>query len=228
MRSNRSSSSMSRRPWCGGSRSIGRASATRSTTGFGPLSSTACVLPMRRRTCRSSSSVAPVRASAPATTCPLRTTRRRAARFAGMRRATEALLTGDSMTGDEAVLAGFANHASRPSASTTRWRPSPGGSPRSPPTCWRSTSGSCTGRWPVCVTAQRTGSLCGGTESSISQGRGGDAGRDGLPDLLLGGEVLTERGRDPGRRRARQRRGRLRRAIHVTGMVCRWRDGRAA
>ena len=55
--------------------------------------------------------------------------------FMGMRRAMEALLTGDSMTGLEAVEAGFADRATRPTGSRPRCSTSPSASrdPRRPP-----------------------------------------------------------------------------------------------
>ncbi len=55
----------------------------------------------------------------------------------GMRRAMEAILTGDSMSGVEAVEAGFANRASRRTSSTTRSSRWPSASRRCPPTCRR-------------------------------------------------------------------------------------------
>ena len=84
--------------------------------------------------------------------------------FLGMRTAMEMMLTGDSISGVEAVRARLGQPGvSRPTSSTTRCSRSPSASRRSRPTSCSSTSASCTARWRswACAPAIRAGTeLC--------------------------------------------------------------------
>ena len=92
----------------------------------------------------------------------------------GWRRAMEAMLTGDSMSGDEAVEAGFANRAfPADELDERRARHRRRGWPRCHPTSRRSTSGSSTGPWRPWACATPCGPRPTSTPSASTSGRAG-------------------------------------------------------
>ena len=89
----------------------------------------------------------------------------------GMRNAMELVLTGDPITGDDAVRMGLANRARSPPAELDAQRDRDRGaaSRACPPSCCRSTSAACTGRWRSWASAPgiRAGSELQGLASKL-------------------------------------------------------------